>query len=211
MDKIKTQLTILAHIVSYPDRAREIVQRGGAVISEFPFGRPPDQTTFPQRNHVVAGLVRGVIVVEAPIKSGTMITAGLAADLGRTVMAVPGRVDVAASAGCLQLLRDGATLVRSPRDVETEMGDLLKSAGRGASARPDAEGAAAVPQAARPALCAEERQLLHHVDSQGLAMDELVRLTGLSAAKVNAVAMTLLLKGRVRFLPGNRVALPREA
>ena len=81
----------------YPEEnrelAREMVKKGGAVVSEFPFGRPPDQETFPIRNHVVAALARGVVAVEAPLKSGTLITTGIAADLGRTVMAVPARVD----------------------------------------------------------------------------------------------------------------------
>ncbi|MBO7482847.1 MAG: DNA-processing protein DprA, partial [Kiritimatiellae bacterium] len=115
----------------YPEQnrelAREIVKSGGAVVSEFPFGRPPDQQTFPQRNHVVAGLVRGVVAIEAPVKSGTLITAGIAADLGRTVMAVPGRVDSRSSAGCLSLIRDGAVLVRSAKDVSESLSELIPS------------------------------------------------------------------------------------
>ena len=94
----------------YPEEnrelAREIVRRGGAVVSEFPFGRPADQTTFPIRNHVVAALATGVLAVECPLRSGTLITTSLAADLGRTVMAVPGRVDSRMSAGCLSLIRE---------------------------------------------------------------------------------------------------------
>ena len=116
----------------YPEEnralAREIVAKGGAVVSEFPFGRPPDQQTFPQRNHVVAALVRGVVAVEAPLKSGTLITTSLAADMGRVVMALPGRVDSRASAGCLALLRDGARLVRSAADVEEELSELIPAA-----------------------------------------------------------------------------------
>ena len=81
----------------YPDQNRELaramVRGGGAVVSEFPFGRPPDRETFPIRNHVVAALSRGTVAVEAPERSGTLITTSFAADLGRTVMAVPGRID----------------------------------------------------------------------------------------------------------------------
>ena len=91
----------------YPEEnralAREIVEKGGAVVSEFPFGRSPDTQTFPQRNHTVAALARGVVAIEAPFKSGTLITTSCAADMGRVVMALPGRVDSRSSAGCLQL------------------------------------------------------------------------------------------------------------
>lgn len=105
----------------FPDRnrqlARDMVERGGAVISEFPLGREPDQMTFPQRNRLVAGLSRGVIAVEAPIKSGALITCRQAGELGRHVMAVPGRVDAAMSTGCNHLIREGATLVTNTDDV----------------------------------------------------------------------------------------------
>ena len=194
----------------YPEKnislAREIVEKGGAVVSEFPFGRAPDQQTFPQRNHVVAGLARAVIAVEAPFKSGTMITMGIAADLGRTVMAIPGRVDSQASAGCLALIRDGAVLVRSPRDVESELSNLP-----GLDAPRTAQQNSAPPTAASPAMSAEEIAIMREVTDEGISMDELVRKTSLSPAQVNSTAMTLLMKERVRFLPGNRIALPRRS
>ena len=193
----------------YPEEnralAREIVQKGGAVVSEFPFGRAPDTQTFPQRNHIVAALARGVVAVESPIKSGTLITAGFAADLGRTVMAVPGRVDSRSSAGCLRLIRDGARLVRHARDVQEEMGELLPP--------PPADQPAARPSGdARPEpppFSPEEAMVMKFVDAEGVPLDDLVRQTGLSAAKVNSLCMTLRVKGRLRYFPGNRVALPR--
>ena len=188
------------------DLAREIVAKGGAVASEFPFGRAPDQQTFPQRNHVVAALARGVLAVEAPLKSGTLITASLAADMGRVVMALPGRVDSRSSAGCLALLRDGARLVRTASDVEEELSDLLPAAGR--TPAPPKPRRAPAPV---PSFSSEEALVMKEVDAEGVAMDELIRRTGLSAARVNALCMELRLKGRVRFFPGNRVALPRGA
>ena len=113
----------------YPEEniglAKEIVKAGGAVVSEFPFGRPPDRETFPIRNHVVAAMAQGVVAVEAPARSGTLITTSAAADLGRTVMAVPGCVDSRASAGCLQLIRDGAILVRDVDDILEAMSELF--------------------------------------------------------------------------------------
>lgn len=208
----------------YPEEnrmlAREIVEKGGAVVSEFPFGRPPDQQTFPQRNHVVAALSRGVIAVEAPLKSGTLITASLAADMGRVVMAVPGRVDSRASAGCLALLRDGARLVRNAADVEEELSELIPSAKKpvtrrkrraapedGGAASPDAQPAASPTP---PPFSIEEAMIMREVNIEGVPMDVLIRRTGLPVEKVNALCMSLRLKGRIRFFPGNRVALPRE-
>lgn len=207
----------------YPEQnrelAREIVRKGGAVVSEFPFGREPDQQTFPQRNHVVAALARGVLAVEAPRKSGTLITTGFAADLGRTVMAIPGRVDSRSSAGCLDLIRDGATLVRCADDVIEALSSLfampapqtVKSV-RAAESASTAEAPASVRRVVTPEpppLSIEEALILKNVDAEGVSADRLVDLTGLDAAKVGALTMALRLKGRVRFLPGNRVALPR--
>lgn len=196
----------------YPEEnrelAREIVKAGGAVVSEFPFGRTPDAQTFPQRNHVVAALASGVLAVEAPVKSGTLITTGIAADLGRTVMAVPGRVDSRASFGTLGLIRDGARLVRNARDVESEMGELFAPAVK-PSARSKVR--AGTPKDAAPPFSVEEALVMKYVDVEGVAIDEIVRQTGLPAGKVNAICMTLRMKERVRFFPGNRVALPREA
>ena len=198
----------------YPEEnrplAREIVEKGGAVVSEFPFGRNPDVQTFPQRNHTVAALARGVVAIEAPFKSGTLITASCAADMGRVVMAVPGRVDSRSAAGCLALIRDGARLVRSAADVEEELSPLLPSAERKAKRRTKSQEKAPEANVA-PSYSVEEAMVMREVDAEGVHMDVLIRKTGLPAEKVNALCMALRLKGRVRFFPGNRVALPREA
>ncbi|MBR1922103.1 MAG: DNA-processing protein DprA [Kiritimatiellae bacterium] len=194
------------------DLAREIVKKGGAVVSEFPFGRQPDQQTFPQRNHVVAALARGVVAVEAPFKSGTLITTSLAADMGRVVMAVPGRVDSRSSAGCLALLRDGARLVRSAADVEEELAELIprQMPRSGAVAPPPTERRQKdPPRQDAPRFSIEEAIIMREIDEEGVPMDALIRRTGLPAEKVNALCVSLRLKGRVRFFPGNRVALPR--
>lgn len=190
----------------YPEEnralARKIAEKGGAVVSEFPFGRPPDRTTFPIRNHVVAALAKGTVAVEAPARSGTLITAGIAADLGRTVMAVPGRIGDRMSAGCLQLIRDGAIAVRGTDDVIEALGG--PSPDKKAAAGKDAPG----PAADTPAYSVEEAMVMLHVDEDGVSVDTLVRETGLPVMKVNSLVMTLRIKGFVRFLPGNRVALP---
>ncbi len=99
---------------------REIVA-SGAVASEFPFGRRADRQTFPMRNRVVAGMSEAVIVIESDKAGGSMITARFAGEQGRQVLAVPGRIDQASSAGCHQLIRDGAIMVRSVDDILEEL------------------------------------------------------------------------------------------
>jgi len=183
--------------------AREMVEHGGAVVSEFPFGRPPDRETFPIRNHVVAALARGVIAVEAPAKSGTLITTTLAADLGRTVMAVPGRIDSRASAGCHQLIRDGAVLVRHADDVMEAMAELLPPEMKKKSV---AEDTAPASDPLNPVYSTEEALVMTNIDDEGVGMDALIAATGLSPEKVNSVVMMLRIKGFIRFLPGNRIA-----
>ena len=189
----------------YPEEnrelAREMVRKGGAVVSEFPFGRPPDRETFPIRNHVVAALARGVVAVEAPVRSGTLITTSIAADLGRTVMAVPARVDSRMSLGCLQLIRDGAVLVRGADDVLEAMSELLPPASRGGGRAASAE-----PDPDTPRYSVEEALVMTNLDDEGVTLDELVRRTKLPAEKVGALAMSLRIKGFVRFLPGNRIS-----
>lgn len=190
----------------YPEEnrelAREMVRKGGAVVSEFPFGRPADKTTFPIRNHVVAALAKGVVAVEAPLKSGTLITTGIAAELGRIVMAVPARVDSRMSSGCLQLIREGATLVRNADDVIEAVGDLL-----GGCRSSKASDAMRSPDPEQPPYSVEEALVMTHVDEMGVSVDQLARLTGLSVLKVNAISMELRIKGFVKFLPGNRISL----
>jgi len=102
------------------DLSREITAKG-ALLSEFPFGRRADRQTFPMRNRVVAGLCEAVIVVESAEAGGSMITARFAGEQGRQVMAVPGRIDQSSSAGCHQLIRDGATMITSVNDVLEEL------------------------------------------------------------------------------------------
>ena len=97
------------------------ILKTGAVVSEFPFGRRADRQTFPMRNRVVAGMCQGVIVIESAASGGSMITARFAGEQGRTLMAVPGRIDQDSSAGCHQLIRDGAIMVTSVDDVLEEL------------------------------------------------------------------------------------------
>ena len=97
--------------------ARTMVERGGAVISEFPFGLPVARQNFPRRNRIVAGLCRGIVVIEAGVDSGALITARLALEEGRDVFAVPGRIDNPQARGCHKLIKEGAALIESFDDV----------------------------------------------------------------------------------------------
>ncbi len=202
--------------------AREMVEKGGCVASEFPFGRRPDAQTFPQRNRIVSGLSHGVVAVECPLRSGTLITCSRAAEQGRPVMAVPGRVDWKVAAGCNQLIRDGARLVTSVDDIIEELTPLGKeSRGEGkkkASASVERRAVADKRQPAAGARCSamdapqmtftlEESLVLRAIPDGGATIDMVAREAKLPMEKVNALLVGLRLKGRVRFLPGNRVAL----
>ena len=188
------------------DLAREIARGRGAVVSEFPFGRPADTTTFPIRNHVVAALAKGVVAVESPLRSGTMITTSIAADLGRTVMAVPSRIDSRMSAGCLKLIRDGAVLVRNADDVIEAVGPIGVFPGVGEKPAEEKGVAAPSQDPESPKYSVEEALVMTHVDSDGISIDDLVGLTKLPVEKVSSIAMALRIKGFVRFLPGNRIS-----
>ena len=202
----------------YPEEnrelARKIAAKGGAVVSEFPFGRPPDRETFPIRNHVVAALARGVVAVEAPERSGTLITTGIAADLGRTVMAVPARIDSRMSSGCLKLIREGAILVRDADDILEAMSELIPRRGpetgdmrREGSAASSVSSLKSSVDPETPPYSVEEAMVMLHVDEGGVTIDEIVRRSKLPIDRVNALTMSLRIKGFIRFLPGNRVAL----
>jgi len=188
--------------------ARSMIECGGAVISEYPFGRQPDRQTFPMRNRIVSGLSKGVLVVEAPLNSGTMITVGQALDQNRSVMAVPGRIDSPASQGCHKLLREGARLVTCADEVIEELQDLMAGLRRAPETRPAEPVRTANPPQRPPesVLTPDERAVLAQLGVDGVPVDEVVRASGLDAGRVNALLVGLQIKRQVRILPGGRVA-----
>lgn len=193
--------------------AREMVKGGGAVATEYPFGREPDRQTFPMRNRVVSGLCRGVVVVEAPLASGTMITVGQALDQNRVVMAVPGRVDSPVSKGCHRLIREGARLVTTADEAIEEMQDLVGGAGRagagaGGAGAPRRPGPAAAREEGRPApaLSPEERSVYGLLTEEGLSVDAVVRASGLDAGRAGSILVGLQIKRLAKALPGGYVA-----
>jgi DNA processing protein len=179
--------------------ALRIAERG-AVMSEFPFGRKPDKTTFPMRNRIVSGLSMGVLVVEAGEASGALITVRQALEQGRSVFAVPGRIDSNASRGTNGLLKQGAQCVTDVQDILSafEMLIPLELLER-AQARP------------RPALTEREAQLVTLVESGVQEVDALIRQSGIQAAEIGSVLIGLEMKRVVRMRPGNRVELAQGA
>ncbi len=188
----------------YPPDAGPLAERiagAGAVLTEYPPGRAPDRATFPYRNRIVSGMSMGVLLIEGDTRSGAMITAERAAEQGRTVFAVPGRVDSPASRGPHRLLRDGARLVEDVTDILDEFSFLLP---REAPARP----AAAPAPAAYPfSFSDEERRVVDAVAEGHEDIDALSRAVGLDAARLSAVLLGLELKRVVRMQPGRRVEL----
>ena len=143
----------------YPARHRELahdIARHGAIVSEWPLGTPAKAAHFPQRNRLIAGMSRGVLVVEAAERSGSLITARLANEMGRDVFAIPGSIHAPPSRGCHHLLKDGAKLTETPQDVLEELGlgpipAARSRVPRAASAAPGDEHAHPSGCSARPA------------------------------------------------------------
>ncbi len=164
------------------------IEETGAIVSEFPFGRRADRQSFAMRNRIVAGMCEGVIVVESDVSGGSMITAKFAGEQGRLLFAVPGRIDQATSAGCHQLIRDGATLLTSVDDILSEMNYLD-------GLRPSVIPAKAGKEAAPAELNLDEQKVLAGFAGGALvSLDTLVGQTGLPVAQLSATLMLLELK-----------------
>ena len=169
---------------------RRIAAEGGAILSEFPFGRRADRQSFAMRNRIVAGMCDATIVVESDVDGGAMITARFAGEQGRLIFAVPGRIDQNTSAGCHQLIRDGATLLSSVDDILNELNYL-----DGLRPAPIGEKPAEVA-AGRPANLTNEEVLVFECFRGGaiLTPDALSVATGLAAGSLPATLMMLELK-----------------
>ncbi len=184
--------------------AAAIAERG-LRLSEMPIGHDPRPKDFPRRNRIISGLSVGVVVVEGAMRSGSLITARNALDQGREVMAVPGNPMDARAGGCNQLIRDGATLVRSAEDVIEAVAAALPRE------TPPAPPPRALPATAAPPAAARPRgapgRLLSLLGLTPVEENHLIRETGLSVAEVSAELTDLELSGRIRRHPGGRVSL----
>jgi len=176
----------------YPARHRDLAHRiaaNGLIVSEYPLGTPPLNQNFPKRNRIIAGLSRGTLVVEAALRSGSLITARLAAEQGRDVFAIPGSIHSPQSRGCHALIRQGAKLVESVGDVLEELRlDVPASAGA-------QNGQAETPSAGESGLLAD-------LGFDPISLDALCARTGSGAAELQARLLELELEGQVARLPG---------
>lgn len=179
--------------------AEMIADGNGAVVSEFPLHTAPDKKTFPQRNRIVAAWSRAIVVTECPAWSGSLITANLASEYGRSVYAVPGPIDKPTSAGCNRLIRDGATLLTDAGELIDEMGGLGLQVSTNTPAEPEAE-------TTMPELPEEESKVLGAIGDGESGIDRVIEITGLPAPTVTATLLKLEMKRLVRALPGFRYA-----
>jgi DNA processing protein len=178
--------------------SNQIVEAGGAIISEFPLDKQPDRTTFPMRNRIVSGISAGTLVVEAAPKSGALITATLAMEQGRSVFAVPGRIDSPKSFGPNNLIASGAKLVRNVNDILDEFETLIPML--------QYEN---ISRKSNFSLDIKEKKVFDMLKQGESDLDSLIRETGLSASALNSVVIKLELKKIVKTMPGGMVELIR--
>jgi DNA processing protein len=186
---------------TYPpehERLRRQIEERGAILSEAPMGAPPHSHHFPRRNRIISGLSLGVIVTEAAINSGSLITARLAAEQGREVFAVPGFVKADTSRGTNALLKEGAALIERAQDVIDAILPQLEQALRlrlqSHQEKNDRGGQ----------LGKEEQLVYDALSYDPLIVDDVIVITGLSVSTVMASLLSLELQQRVRQLPGQR-------
>jgi DNA processing protein len=184
----------LAHV--YPPEnlplARRLVESGGAVLSEMPLRTAPRPELFPRRNRIVAGLSWATVVVEGRRRSGSLITARLAGEYGREVLAVPGPADSPLSEAPHWLISQGAGLAASADDLWRVL--------------PPGEGGAPPSYGGGEPLTKEEAGIVALIGSDCLSLDELVRLSGLDTARISSIIFGLEIKEAIISVPGQRYA-----
>jgi DNA processing protein len=177
--------------IVYPARNRELAHQiaaGGCIVSEYALGMPAISANFPRRNRIISGLAQGVLVIEAAARSGSLITARMAAEQGREVFAIPGSIHSPLSKGCHLLIKQGAKLAESAQDVLEEIRHR------------DPVSQPAAPQPAPAAT-----GLLAAVGYDPVAPDALAERCVMDIARVNAELLALEMEGRIEMLPGGTV------
>ena len=187
----------------YPSKhhslAHEISEQG-ALVSELPLDTPALAENFPRRNRIISGLALGTLVVEAALRSGSLITARLAAEQGREVFAIPGSIHNPMAKGCHDLLRQGAKLVETAEDILEELGPLAAVAEKAYTVETDLS---ATPDALpEDVLDQDYRDLLAHFPAEPIAIDVLVERCGLTVETVSSMLLILELQGYVVAAPG---------
>jgi DNA processing protein len=188
--------------VIYPPENRRLATRiveAGAVISQFAAGTRPLPYHFPERNRVIAGLALAVVVVEAAEKSGALITAGFAAELGREVLAIPGRVNSPESQGAHRLIQDGAALVQDADDVIAALPARWQACVKRPTGRDTRDTVAVVDRG-------DIGRVLAALGEDPVTIDDVIERSGVAAGRATALLLELELAGRVRQLDGKRFA-----
>ena len=176
--------------------AVEIMERQGAVISEFPLNTFPKAANFPRRNRIISGLSVGVLVVEAALKSGSLITVKHALEQGREVFAIPGSIHNPLARGCHHLIRQGAKLVETASDIQEELHGFASLA-----ARPEQPGSGA--GALKMSL--ENSKIFEHIGYETTPIDMIILRSGLTAAEVSSILLKLELQGFVQSVTGGYI------
>ncbi len=173
--------------------AEKIVENGGAIITEFPSETLPERWNFPLRNRIIAGISKGVIVVEAGPRSGAIITANIALSEGRDVFAIPGQADSLTSKGTNKLLKEGAILVENISDILTEFNiEIIKEKERDRKEKIE--------------LNEDEKKVLSFINERR-NIEQLLKLTGMEYSSLSKILLALKLKGIVKELPGKNYEL----
>ncbi|TWT82788.1 hypothetical protein CA13_42510 [Planctomycetes bacterium CA13] len=176
----------------------DTIQQSGAVVSEYgPFAKP-HAGMFPQRNRLIAAMGLATLVIEAPDRSGALITARLACEMNREVLAVPGPVSSRTSRGCNQLIRDGARLVQTVEDVLEELGPMFQAV--------EAEDGRTVRNASELILNELEREVLGAIEDTSTPIDQVIAKTNLPAHRVIATISVLEMRSLIRRLSGQYVS-----
>jgi DNA processing protein len=195
--------------VIYPpenDGLHRLIAAEGAIVAECRPGVQPQARHFPPRNRIIAGLSRGVVVIEASLRSGSLITARMALEQGREVFAVPGSPLDPRARGGNDLIRQGAVLTESVHDVLTVLG-AAQAAGDRPTAGPGSEAETTALLAPDDPLPDRARHVLEEALSpEPVSVDEIIRSCQLSYAVVTTLLLELELAGRIERHPGNRVS-----
>jgi DNA processing protein len=184
----------------------ELIAESGTCVSELPLRCEPLSENFPPRNRIIAGLSLGTIVIEAPLNSGAMITAGAALDNNREVMAVPGKIDSPLSKGAHQLIKQGAKLVESVEDIMEALGYIgqqLQNHVSTAAKETSEKVESPLFDVGRLKLSDSEKTIHSCLSKEPQHIDQIITDTDLSAGTVNAGLVSLQLKGLIKQLPGN--------
>ncbi len=178
---------------------RQQISAHGAVLSEFSIGTPPHSFHFPQRNRIISGLALGVIVTEASLRSGSLITARLAMEQNREVFAIPGNISHSLSKGPHSLIKQGAKLVEDTRDVVEEILPMLEPSFRD---RCEIKHASLPDQTSKLALGTEEQQLYNLITLEPIALDDLISQGTFSPSEVMSILLSLEIKGLIKQITG---------